>query len=465
MRLFSKNEILTWLGIGGILLLPTLFSVPFTFPQADDYGYAELALNNNWKTEFIRLYQEWSGRYTSIIMGFLSPLSFHQEALYSSSIFLIILLFIYSNYLFFRAITSKFKSKVFSLICSLIFSAVYFNLIPSPGESLFWYSGIITYIFPTVLFQFACYFISLYYHNKSFSAFVLGAVLLVLSIGGNEVLTVSILLISSLTTWILNRLNNEHYKSFSILLIIILVATGFMLIAPGNRVRSEFFENHLSLSKQFILTDLQIVRFAFEWLGNISAWVLFITSLFVGQFARQKGHTIKILQAIPGVVYIALPIVFLYLSIFPAYFTMGMLGQHRTLAPGLFFFLLWIIIFGVRLGYASQLIAILMGLFDRYLKVISVLFVGAMLFTGNNKAILDDLFSGRFESYFISNIERNKTIKEALKEDKKNVHLPGIKEVPSSFTIMDIKSDSSHWINQNWARYYGLNQVKLSDEK
>jgi hypothetical protein len=88
--------------------------------------------------------------------------------------------------------------------------------------------------------------------------------------------------------------------------------------------------------------------------------------------------------------------------------------------------------------------------------------VGVMLFSGNNKVIINDLFANRFESYFQQNLNRSKQIKEAADNKEKTVFLEQFKDTPESFNVMDLKSDSSHWINQNWARYYDLKVVKSS---
>ena len=462
MQLFSKNEILTWIGIGGLLLLPTFFAIPFTFPQADDYGYAELALNHSWIGEFTRLYTEWSGRYTSIIMGFLSPLAFGKPALYSSVIFLLLILFVFSSFLLFKTLTHQFKSNAFALVCSLLFSAVYFNLIPSPGESIYWYSGLITYILPTAFFSISVYFWGLFYKGKTKLTLVPASVFLLLSLGGNEILSTCVLLISLLLLWVLKRTSHSGFNSYSRVFILVLIGFGIMMVAPGNAVRKQMFDNQTSLMNQLLMTDIQLFRFGFTWLSNVSTWILFTFAIFIGQFAKQKEYSLRILNSIPPLFFILLPIAFLYISIFPAYLTMGMLGQQRTLAPGLFLFLIWIILYGVRMGYNSHFLSLLVGLFGKYLKFISLIFVGVMLFSGNNKVIINDLFANRFESYFQQNLNRSKQIKEAADNKEKTVFLEQFKDTPESFNVMDLKSDSSHWINQNWARYYDLKVVKSS---
>ena len=222
------------------------------------------------------------------------------------------------------------------------------------------------------------------------------------------------------------------------------------------------FDNQTSLMNQLLMTDIQLFRFGFTWLSNVSTWILFTFAIFIGQFAKQKEYSLRILNSIPPLFFILLPIAFLYISIFPAYLTMGMLGQQRTLAPGLFLFLIWIILYGVRMGYNSHFLSLLVGLFGKYLKFISLIFVGVMLFSGNNKVIINDLFANRFESYFQQNLNRSKQIKEAADNKEKTVFLEQFKDTPESFNVMDLKSDSSHWINQNWARYYDLKLVKSS---
>ena len=239
MQLFSKNEILTWIGIGGLLLLPTFFAIPFTFPQADDFGYAELALNHSWLGEFTRLYTEWSGRYTSIIMGFLSPLAFGKSALYSSSIFMLLCLFVFSSFLLFKTLTYQFKSNAFALVCSLLFSAVYLNLLPSPGESIYWYSGIITYVIPTAFLSISVYFWGLLYQRKSKLSIIPASLFSLLSLGGNEILSTCVLLISLLMLWVLKTTSHPKFSSFSRLFILVLIGFGIMMVAPGNLIRKQ----------------------------------------------------------------------------------------------------------------------------------------------------------------------------------------------------------------------------------
>lgn len=460
MQLFSKNEILSWLGIGIMLILPTFYAIPFAFPQADDFGYAELALNHDWSIEFKRLYFEWSGRYTSILAGFMSPLAFKLPAFYSISIFLICFAFVLSNNLMFQVLCHQFKSKIFSFVVSLLFSSLYFNLLPSPGESIYWYSGIITYLLPSVFLQLSIYFYSKFFIKKNWLFFPISGIFLILSLGGNEILSSIVLLLSFLILWILKKENNLNFSKYSFIVLIVLIACGIMFVAPGNSVRSNMFDNQRSILSQLVMTDVQIFRFLFSWLANVSTWILFLFSLFIGQFARQKEYSFKLLNSVPTLIFLGLPFLFLYTSIFPAYFTMGILGQQRTLAPGLFFFLIWFFLFGARLGYRSQLIALFFSSFQKNLRILALIFVGVMLFSGNNKTIMNDLISGRFESYFEQNLERYKNIENS---SNGRVEFKSFKNVPESFEVMDIKADSSHWINKNWARYHDLEDVILKE--
>lgn len=463
MKLFSKNEILSWFGVSLLCLLPTLIACMFAFPQADDYGYAELAMNHDWKQEFYRLYTEWSGRYTSIIMGFLSPLVFQAKALYGPVIFLSILFFILSSLLFFRRVLKPFNSGYFSSISGLLFSAVFFNIVPSPGESVFWYSGMITYLLPCSFLMISLSFLIAYLKESKPYQAILGGIFLLISLGGNEVLTLSVLITSFIILSLAKAAKSEYYTKISRLFILVLIGAGLLFTASGNFVREEYFSAEGSLFNYLVHSEIQLFRFLFTWLSNLSIWILFLISLVIGHYARLKNMQIPLLIKLnPFILYI-LPLVVIYSSILPAYLTMGILGQHRTLVPAFFFFLIWFNVLAFRIGYLSNFVGFLLPFLNKYTKVITVLFLGVMLFSGNNIKIINDLFQDNFESYFNDNLNRYKSIDESLKSDK-ILEIERFKKTPTSFHVMDIKEDSSHWINGNIARYYGLKEVKLKDD-
>ena len=349
MKLFSKNEILSWFGVSLLCLLPPFIACMFAFPQADDYGYAELAMNHDWKEEFYRLYTEWSGRYTSIIMGFLSPLVFKAKAFYGPALFGGILLFVLSSILFFRRILRPFKSGYFSGIAGLLFASVFFNIMPSPGESVFWYSGMITYLLPCSFLMIALSFIIAYLKESKWHQGLLGGIFLLISLGGNEVLTLSVLITSFVFLSLSKTTNSDHYTKISRLFVLVLIGFGLLFSASGNFVREEYFSSEGSLFSHLVKSEFQLFRFLFIWLSNLSIWILFLISLVIGHFARLKKIAIPLLIKLNPFVLYALPIVVIYASIFPAYITMGMLGQHRTLVPAFFFFLIWFNVIAFRI--------------------------------------------------------------------------------------------------------------------
>jgi hypothetical protein len=158
------------------------------------------------------------------------------------------------------------------------------------------------------------------------------------------------------------------------------------------------------------------------------------------------------------------------ISVFPAYWETGILGQHRTVNTACFVFLvLWLVGFSLWTASGSRR-AIALNTFAREWRVALVLLLLVSLaLTRNTYALGLDFATGRF-----SDFDRQMTAREAAlaacrdgagAAPKADCEVDAITVKPATFFVLDVSSDARDWVNVAYARYFGLAEVRLRPAK
>lgn len=458
MKLFNQIESALGVLLSFTPILLVIYAAYFSFPQADDFGYAELVTHGDWQTEFIRLYTEWSGRYSAILTGFLSPLAFGKINAYGIVIIGAILGFVLSTLFFaFQIFKDRFAFWQIAII-SFVFDSVYLNLMPSQGEGVFWYSGMITYFLPLVWLQLAAGSFVAYFRSKSLLPLISGVLWSLIGLGYNEILTTSLGLTAVIYAFVSQK--NGLQLTYKIPVIISLVGMGLLLLAPGNGIRASMFSHNNSLFHHFLYTDLQSIRFSLSWLTNINWWMYFLFFMLVGNFLKLNNKSFEWINRWPVALFFLLPMIYLYVAIFPAYYYMGILGQHRTVNVAFYLILILWAIAGIRIGQTKMNLLPVFPFNYGAMSAIVIIWLSGLTITGNNGFIVEDIKNDRFITY--AQIQKNRI---QQLEEGKNIVFEPLSDSPCSFHILDLTNDPNHWINQNWKRYFNLNSIRTYEKQ
>jgi hypothetical protein len=153
---------------------------------------------------------------------------------------------------------------------------------------------------------------------------------------------------------------------------------------------------------------------------------------------------IRILFIIPILLFMVL-----FISIFPAYWTTGIMGQHRTVNFAFFvcipFMFLWFLL----------LINLFELFFQRlYQKIkffVVFIFVVSISFTRNFQGMIEDIYHLKHLKF---NNENNQRYDFLNNHKKKDVFLKRLKTHPFTISIYDLDIDPNHLANIGYQRYW-----------
>lgn len=448
------------------LLFPYLIISFYCNPAADDFSYAASALNKGYWFSYIRDYFGWNGRYASNFLVFASPLVWHSFAGYKL-VPIVLISLTYLSLLF--LIKNSCGSELSKLDWHLLVSAVlllYLHNAPSFVETFYWYTGAITYQLANILLL--CYLtLLLRFFNRSYKKnrtvhLILLLVLIIILTGFNETAMLYLLAINFLIALRVFRSNHEHKNIFLLLLLITVIASGFVFFAPGNAGREVRFTNTHQFVYSLYMSVLQTVRFMFKWIVQIpfiASTFLFIPVSFYLQnhssFFKNRIFISPILTVLflPGIIFI---------SVFPAYWNMGILGQHRTLNAAYFYFILiWFMNVHLFINYLRANDRQSDKYYQNFKKAFVFLFISGLLFTNNGNAVIADLISGRAATYNDQMQRRFAIIETASAAGAKEVVIENLTTNPATLRIYDITCDEENWINKGLADYFELERLRL----
>lgn len=450
--LFKKNSILMIGIFFMIFCLPYFYLIFYIHPSGDDYTYAFLEQKTSLLSAYIDEYNLWNGRFSSNIFVLKNPLTFgfNNIFLYRFIIFLIQFLLFVAFWRFIKLLFNINNSLKLNFITLILYS-LYLSFLPALNEAFYWYTGVVTYQFSLILLV---TYLSLYFRLnklKNINVFIL-AILLLCIVGFNEIAMIYLFVFQFLCL-VYSFRKKVNLKSNMGLFIIYLFGFSLVYFAPGNSVRESYF---IGKSHQFThslaSSILQVFRFIFEWNYNGLIFISAFISFYFFDVLKNKVinySTKKYILGIPIIIF-----VLLFLSIFPAYWTTGIMGQHRSVNFALFFVLpllyFWYIIMIYKLDSKLRFIK---KLKPSYFYIV---FVVLIFFNRNLKNVYLDIFQLKHKFFNIENYNRYQSINKQLSSKKKDVYLRKIDIHPSSIFIYDLTSDPNSIANIGYKRYWNV---------
>ena len=456
---FSSSTYVTLSVFLVIAILPFFILSAYIHPVADDLSYA--LKGDNFGQNLISDYNGWNSRYSSNVFVFLNFILARDVFVYRLYPVLLILGLAGSSYYFIATVFKKLLSQIEIAFYTLLFIAVTLIGLPDESEGLYWYTGSVTYVFPFVLFFVEAVLVIKFFKSEFvLNKFLHQAILFLLTIflaGFSEVMGILLLFFSCGLFYLSrkNKLSNNLLPYIFLSASVVgLIAIG---LAPGNSVRIQSYPGTQLLLHSLLYSTLQVGRFILEWITSPMLWVATLIYLPVAFRVNFSGEN----RIIRWVILSMLPLI-IFCCVFPAYWGTGILGQHRTLNTAyIFFILLWF--FSVHIFSNELRIFDLAFLFEKKGGAITLLiiFVLAILFTGNALTTWSDLLSGRAKEYDRQMSVREQSLKQCSASGKMNCSVPLLSVNPQSIFVLDLQKDSTDWFNDNYARFYGLKSVSV----
>lgn len=457
MEWAQKNRILIT-ALLVLLLVPYVYIGFYSHPSADDFSYAYKSTLQSFWANMLGEYNTWNGRYFSNIFLLNNPIHFNRFDWYSySSLLLLLGTVVGWMFLLRKAGCSERK---YTLPASFILLLLYLHQMPVLSEGIYWYTGAMTYQLSCILLLFfAGQFLVLLKEELSFTRRIFTQTsllfLTICIIGCNETSLSAMVLFSFFLV-----LKRKHFSSVNrrfvvLLLLVTLGCSLFVYFAPGNRIRSAYFTDTHQVLFSLQYTFIQTARFLFYWVSSIpllAASLLFL--LYFDTILRLFPKT-QLLFSLTYWELIGLLLGVLFVGLFPAYWSTGMLGQLRTPNVSYFLFLpLWLGLLGHWRMKDCRFLFV-----PKKWQIITIfsLMLGGLGFSENGWTIVSDSFSGRITSFD----RQMKNRYDLLKKSTDVVYLPTIHNPPKSLFVLGITHDPTNWLNEVYAKYFGKPGLKI----
>lgn len=435
----------------------------YAHPMADDFSYAlKDASNGAWSAAAWE-YAHWNGRYASNFLVLFGPMrgGFEAITLYRAVPAILLALSLAGAYALLRALFSPGLTRSEAAVGALAWTTLFAHLMPDMPEGFYWYTGSVTYQLPNALYLFALALLIRGIRNNTLWVMLAIGALLVFIIGCNEVIMLLVVVASLLAgAWSFRR--NLRWRSASVIISVLIIGCALLVIlAPGNEGRGSLFPERHLLFHSLGMSLLQTARFSLEW---ISCPALLLLSVIWWMNHRYLAQRIPLIGYGFGLdPWTSVPALFatIFLCVFPAYWSTGILGQHRTANVACFFFLpLWFVNLSV---FAARFGGTILRLHDtdrRHVTAALLLLIALDFgFTGNSGQAIKDLVTGRAERADEQLWKRYDMLREAAETPQRIATIPFIEDPPKSLYVLDLR-DRRFLVNQDYALWFGLKEVR-----
>jgi hypothetical protein len=152
----------------------------------------------------------------------------------------------------------------------------------------------------------------------------------------------------------------------------------------------------------------------------------------------------------------------IFVCVFPAYWSTGILGQHRTVNTAYFFFIiLWFINLTVWINYFKNKANINFSL-NNTIKLIFVLIIWLDIsFTRNGYGAAMDIFYNKARNFDKQMTRRYQIIEQNKETDNEFIYFKPIQEKPNTLFVLDITDNPEHWLNRGYIIYFKSGQKKI----
>jgi hypothetical protein len=435
-NVFERKSFQVVLALTIILgYFPFLFHSFFAFPSGDDFDYAVLGSGYSLELVLNERYR-WNGRYLSNFLVLANPMRWDSFFMYRVfPIVWILLTYVSITFAIHKLTNVSFlKSLLFGALVHLICLAV----LPGVNEAYFWYTGAVTYTLGICVFIF---WISLFFNNGNI---IICIILQFLFSGFNE--TLGLMGMAFLLSALFFSSRRVIYLQICIQVVLIL----YVVLAPGNQVRSGLFEIEQGYLSLFIESGAYFFRFLFEWIFSLPTICFSIILFFVPIRTFDIG-TKKVFHLV------TFSIIALFIVVAAPIFSTGMLGQYRTTHPTGILFFLTLFIFLVwaksRFNFKRANSLVL-------LRTIPLILCSIVLWK-NVFWAWKDILSNQPQKYYQEQRERLEYLNTCIESETDTCFIPLFKHQPHLLFTYDIQNNPEHWLNKTYTNYLKKKELKI----
>lgn len=479
-RIFGEVILALFCISAAIILLTYAYIGTFTRYWADDFCFTQtLKASNNLFGATLDLYNNWSNRYTTMLLVGVSEwfgakaISFLPAAM--------ITLWVISLVSLIYQIKSALKLPrhwLSSLLIALLLAFLTIHQAPDRYQSVFWRSGMVTYFAPLVFYCFGAAFIIDQVFNPGRKWPLMAALILVASLfflsGGLSETTLALqtgaLLLALAATWFFVHTENRQR-------LLALLATGsiasfisllVVFLSPGNTNRLTSMPDHpglIDLAGYSLRFGWDFIRLSIGTLPTPTILTLALGILISLDFFNRinPSHTrfsnwrlLGVFMIIPLIAYILIvcataPSVYVYAKFgYPA---------GRALFPSRFILTTALFVMGNLIGLMiQQILSQRSGIQITILKLIVSLIIGAAILYPLNSAQRELATIPVYQKLAIEWDNRDAQIQAFKANHVENIILDGI-ESPAE--LIDLNPSPNHWVNRCVANFYGLKTIAV----
>jgi len=435
-----------------VALFPYLLTCFYALPFADDFCFGWTASENiPFVQKFLNQYLHWNGRYTSDVLVNLHPLTTGSLLFYQCICFVSILSMLCVVFILVRKFLSNNMASVF---VALFFLLCYLSCQPNITEGVYWYIGLANYHWGCIFFMLQLLLLrDLTGAGKSRSPLLIASLLLlVVSIGFNEVAAAiipayyfaALIYFRRDKSMQLHRILWMHFA-------VAFIASAFVIFSPGNFTREGVFPEHFKLVHSLLYASMQTVRFIGRW--SLSVPFAALSLIAIGKADEVKSD----LKNTDYRVLLVLLVFTVFMAAFLPYMATGILGQHRTMNYVFpFFIVLWFSsLISVSCQYRWHVKLKHLGTTTNVF-VIALVAIAGLVMHGNGVLVVTDLQRGVFQQYRTEFMERQAGIVQLPL-----ARIPALQSVPGAFKIVDVKSDTTYWVDKCMKRFYTETGIAL----
>ncbi len=458
---YRMAQAILWIALARHLALAF-----FIHPYADDLSYAVVGMTTPLGERLVQEYTSWNGRYFSNVLVLRGPLVLGLDSglpLYRLAAVVQILLTALAFQRCLRVLAPRLPLH-WSVTGALAWLLLYLHLIPDASEGFYWYTGAVTYQLANVL----CVFIAIRWIDALRRPGVVHgwwnaqqALLVAMVVGSNEV-HAAMLVLAHLGLWRWMRGGSPALRrAAGWLLLLALVCTLVVVVAPGNATRGALFPLRHDLVRTIGYSVAQTGRFTLQWvLVLVLPTVVFVALL-------RKGIRLGLVDPFVKIpnkwVALALPFAVVFICMVVTYWPTGILGQYRTIGMALFFFIpswFWAVAVWDQVHFRPR------GRWVAHadasaMRWTFVLLCTGALWAGRDGRVTADLLSGRMTRYDADMRQCYRAVAEAAVRGKEVVILPTV-ELPRCLKVLPLDTDATHWTNRSFAAYLGASGVLVS---
>jgi hypothetical protein len=435
-------------------ILPFLILTLFSNPSYDDYCHAAKTLELGFINTQKSFFNTWNGRYFSMAVLSLSPVTAGSFTGYKIFAFVIILLTFISTFLFLSVMLLPGAALIDRLISASLITALFSNQMPDVTEGYYWMPATVCYQLANILTLLFFVLVAKTHEKRQPARAVLLslAFFLVIAItGSSEPSMILLLLMLSSITIKAFSIKSSTRRVWLAFLTFAIVCALVVILAPGNVVRSSHFPERHRLFFSLSQSLIEAARYLLKWLAN-PAFIL-STILYV-PFAYKFSDRSVLLKRhfyIHPFTSLILLLTIVYLGFFAPLWSMGLVGPERTMNQTYFIFLLgWFINISVWVCYFKEKHGLEIASLPVYVYLICLPLIPlALLFSNNTKAAVKDLVSGRAYHYDQALRERRTQFEQCARERVSNCPVKKYEDLPETtsnpyFEIV-FRCDEQYW--------------------